>query len=260
YDVLVPGYMDDVVNSLRLWSAKSSQEFDYRAFIAGGYSAAVEDKTSSENISKVLYPPDDQYTGRELRLKQQYFFASATIQDIIRRFKKHPGRHWEDLPGKVAIQLNDTHAAIAIAEMMRILVDHEQVDWDVAWSMCERTFAFTTHVVFAAALESWPRELFGRMLPRHLQIIDEIDRRLRLTVANLYPGDDAQMERMAIADDSTVHVGRLAVVGSHAINGLSRQHTEILQTSLFTDYARLFPRRFTNKTVGVTPRRWLLGA
>jgi len=168
YDVAAPGYKNDTVNSLRLWAAKSSREFDLARFNAGAYAAAVEDKTRSENISKVLYPPDDQYAGRELRLRQQFFFVSATIQDILRRFKKYPGRKWSELPDKVAIQLNDTHPSIAIAEVMRILMDEERLEWDDAWPLCNRVFAYTNHTVLPEALESWSIELMRDLLPRHL--------------------------------------------------------------------------------------------
>ncbi len=183
YDLGIPGYRNDTVNSLRLWAAKSSREFDLEKFNAGAYVAAVENKTVSENISKVLYPADDQSSGRELRLKQQYFFVSATIQDVIRRFKKRPERTWEDLPDKVAIQLNDTHPSIAIPELMRVLVDQEMLEWDRAWNIAQKVFGYTNHTVLPEALETWPEELVGRLLPRHLQIIQEIDRRLRAGAA-----------------------------------------------------------------------------
>jgi starch phosphorylase len=258
YDIPAPGYRNDVVNSLRLWGAKSSREFDLEKFISGAYVAAVEDKTSTENISKVLYPPDDQYAGRELRLKQQYFFTSATIQDILRRFRKHHPSEWQLLPEKVAIQLNDTHPAIAIPEMMRVLVDEEALEWDAAWWLCERVFAYTNHTVLPEALESWSRELMGRLLPRHLQIIEEIDRRFREVVAQAHPGDDAKMRHMAILDEHNVRMANLAIVCSHSVNGVARLHTDILKSRIFPDFARLYPKKFNNKTNGITPRRWLL--
>ena len=260
YDIPAPGYRNDVVNSLRLWGAKSSREFDLEKFIAGAYVAAVEDKTSTENISKVLYPPDDQYAGRELRLKQQYFFTSATIQDILRRFRKHHPDEWQRLPEKVAIQLNDTHPAIAIPEMMRVLVDEEALDWEAAWWICERVFAYTNHTVLPEALEAWSRELMGRLLPRHLQIIEEIDRRFRAVVAIAHPGDETKMRRMAILDEHNVRMANLAIVGSHSVNGVARLHSEILKSRIFPDFARLYPKKFSNKTNGITPRRWLLQA
>jgi starch phosphorylase len=256
YDIAVPGYKNNTVNSLRLWAAKSSREFDLAQFNAGAYVAAVEDKNRTENISKVLYPPDDQYAGKELRLKQQYFFTSATIQDVIRRFKKFPGRSFEELPDKVAIQLNDTHPAIAIPEMMRVLVDEEALDWDRAWWICERVFAYTNHTVLPEALETWPKELVSRLLPRHWQIIEEIDRRFRASVADSLPD---KVDSMAVIDRQTgnVRMAHLAIVGSHSVNGVARLHTEILKTRIFRDFDEFFPRKFSNRTNGITPRRWL---
>jgi glycogen phosphorylase len=262
YDIAVPGYGNNVVNSLRLWSAKASRDFDLAKFNTGAYVAAVEDKTQTENISKVLYPPDDQYAGRELRLKQQYFFTSATIQDVIRRFKKYPDRRWEDLPDKVAIQLNDTHPAISIPEMMRVLVDLEKVEWDTAWWICERVFAYTNHTVLPEALETWSKELVGKLLPRHLQIIEEIDRRFRTLVVQAHPGDQGKLHRMAIIDDGAqaVRMANLAVVGSHSVNGVARLHSDILKAGMFRDFDQFFPKKLNNKTNGITPRRWLLQA
>ncbi|HEX7830268.1 MAG TPA: glycogen/starch/alpha-glucan phosphorylase [Thermoanaerobaculia bacterium] len=262
YDMAAPGYRNDVVNSLRLWAAKSSREFDLEKFNSGEYVEAVEDKTLSENISKVLYPSDEKYAGRELRLKQQYFFTSATIQDVVRRFKKqHPGE-WELLPDRVAIQLNDTHPTIAIAEMMRVLVDQEAIDWDTAWFLCERVFAYTNHTVLPEALETWSKELMGKLLPRHLQIIEEIDRRFRDVVRQAFPNDDGKLRALAVIDDQaqTVRMANLAIVGSHSVNGVAALHTEILKTRIFPDFYRLFPKKFNNKTNGITPRRWLLQA
>ena len=260
YDMAVPGYGNKTVNSLRLWAAKSSREFDLEKFNTGAYVEAVMDKTSTENISKVLYPPDDQYQGRELRLKQQYFFTSATIQDVIRRFSKFPERRWEELPDKVAIQLNDTHPAIAIPEFMRVLVDQEALDWDTAWWICERVFAYTNHTVLPEALEAWSKELMGRVLPRHLQIIEEIDRRFRAVVVNA--GQQDKVGRMAIIDDQaqTVRMANLAIVGSHSVNGVARLHSDILTANIFPEFHALFPKKFNNKTNGITPRRWLLEA
>ncbi|MGA7616151.1 MAG: glycogen/starch/alpha-glucan phosphorylase [Thermoanaerobaculia bacterium] len=260
YDVPVPGYRNNTVNSLRLWAARSSREFDLARFNAGQYVAAVEDKTQTENISKVLYPPDDQYAGRELRLKQQYFFVSATIQDVIRRFCKKPGRRWESLPDKVAIQLNDTHPAVAIAELMRVLVDRYCLDWEKAWSITQKVFGYTNHTVLPEALEVWPIDIFGRLLPRHLQIIEEIDRRLRQEVSTRYPGDYERVRKMAVIDEvgRGVRMANLAIVGSHSVNGVAELHTDILRQKIFPEFDELFPGRFNNKTNGITPRRWLL--
>jgi starch phosphorylase len=262
YDMAAPGYRNDVVNSLRLWAAKSSREFDLEKFNAGEYVEAVEDKTTSENISKVLYPSDAQYAGRELRLKQQYFFTSATIQDVVRRFKKqHPGE-WELLPERVAIQLNDTHPTIGIPEMMRVLVDEEAIDWETAWFLCERVFAYTNHTVLPEALETWSKELMGKLLPRHLQIIEEIDRRFRDLVRQAHPNDDGKVRAMAVIDEQShlVRMAHLGIVGSHSVNGVAALHTDILKTRVFADFAQLFPKKFNNKTNGITPRRWLLQA
>ncbi len=270
YDLLVPGWGNEVVNSLRLWAAKSTREFDLAKFNAGEYVAAVEDKFRSENISKVLYPPDDQSAGRELRIRQQYFFTSATIQDVIRRFNNQvrrragtdSARHWEELPKCASIQLNDTHPAIAIPEMMRVLVDEQGVDWEPAWWICQHLFGYTNHTVLPEALESWPAELLGRVLPRHLQIIEEIDRRFRASVSVAYPGDERKLRAMAIVNDFTgnVRMANLAIVGSHAVNGVAKLHSHILTSSTFSDFHDFFPRRFTNMTNGITPRRWLLHA
>ena len=260
YDHQIPGFRNNTVNSLRLWAAKSSREFDLSQFNAGAYVAAVEDKNRTENISKVLYPPDDQYAGRELRLKQQYFFTSATIQDVIRRFKKYPGRVWEELPDKVAIQLNDTHPSIAIPEMVRVLVDQEKLEWDRAWSISERVFAYTNHTVLPEALETWPRDLVTRLLPRHMQIIEEIDRRVRRTVTEIYPHDPERVKRMSVIDDGSqvVRMANLAIVGSHAVNGVARLHSDILKSTIFPEFNEMYPGKFNNKTNGITPRRWLL--
>lgn len=260
YDQGVPGYRNDTVNSLRLWAAKSSREFDLQKFNAGEYVAAVEDKNNSENISKVLYPPDDQYAGRELRLKQQFFFVSATIQDVIRRFKKR-GRPWQDLPDKVAIQLNDTHPSIAIPELMRILIDEEMLEWDVAWPISQAVFGYTNHTVLPEALETWPKDLLGRLLPRHLQIIEEIDRRFRAR-AQAAGADGRAVSRMAVVDDAaqSVRMANLAIIGSHSVNGVARLHSDILKDRVFPEFNALDPGKFNNKTNGVTPRRWLLQA
>jgi len=258
YDIAVPGFRNDTVNSLRLWAAKSSREFDLAQFNTGHYVAAVQDKDRTETISKVLYPPDDQYAGRELRLKQQYFFTSATIQDVIRRFKKYPGRSWEELPDKVAIQLNDTHPSIAIPEMMRLLVDQEMLVWDRAWWICQRVFAYTNHTVLPEALETWPADLITKLLPRHMQIIEEIDRRVKADVAAAVPGDPQRVQRMAIIAGGTVRMAHLAIAGSHSVNGVAALHTDILRKRIFPEYDELYPRKFNNKTNGITPRRWLL--
>ncbi len=262
YDTPILGYRNDVVNSLRLWAAKSSREFNLSKFNEGDYVRAVEDKNDSENISKVLYPPDDKYAGRELRLKQQYFFSSATLQDVIRRFIKKPDRKWEELPDKVAIQLNDTHPAVAIPELMRVLVDDHKVDWELAWDLTRAVFSYTNHTVLPEALETWSMEFFSRLLPRHLQIIFEIDRRLKDRVRKRHPGDEEKVTRMAIVDEGSqrLRMANLAIAGSHAVNGVAKLHTEIIKAKTFHDFEEIFPGRISNKTNGITPRRWLFKA
>jgi starch phosphorylase len=261
YDMPVVGYRNDTVNSLRLWSARSTREFDLATFNAGDYTHAVEDKTRTENISKVLYPPDQELAGKELRLKQQFFFVSATLQDLLRRFRKRHDRSWDELPDKVAIQLNDTHPSVTIPSLMRILVDEERLEWDHAWEITQAVCGFTNHTVLPEALETWPVDLFGRLLPRHLEIVGEIDRRFREQVRRRFPGDEEKVQRTAIlAGDggSVVKMSHLAIVGSHAVNGVAKLHTEILKRETFRDFHKIFPDRFRNKTNGVTPRRWLL--
>jgi starch phosphorylase len=245
YDTPVVGFGGHTINTLRLWSAKSTREFDIARFNAGEYVKAVEDKTRSENISKILYPRDDQYAGKELRLRQQYFFVSATLQDVLRRYWKRGRRGIGDLPDKVAIQLNDTHPVLAIPELMRLLLDDYRLAWDQAWSITQRVFAYTNHTVLPEALERWPADLIARLLPRHLDIVVEIDRR----------------HGVAIIDGlRQVHMARLAFVGSHSVNGVAALHTEILRSSTFADLDRALPGRINNRTNGITPRRWLLQA
>jgi glycogen phosphorylase len=259
YDTPIAGFGNDTVNTLRLWAAKSSREFDLQSFNAGEYVRAVEDKTQSENIGKVLYPPDDNYAGKELRLKQQYFFVSATLQDILRRFLKFGARRFHELPDKVQVQLNDTHPALAIPELMRILVDEHRLGWEEAWDLAQRVFGYTNHTVLPEALERWPADLLQRLLPRHFQIVEEIDRRLRLTVRGLPGTDEALVRRTAILDENAqVRMAHLAFAGSHSVNGVAALHTRILRESTFADLDRVLPGRINNKTNGITPRRWLL--
>jgi glycogen phosphorylase len=259
YDYPVPGFGNDTVNTLRLWAAKSVREFNLEFFNSGDYMKAVEERFSSENISKVLYPSDQYIAGKELRLKQQYFFVSATLKDIIRRYKKFH-RRYDDFPNKVAIQLNDTHPSVAIAELMRILVDEEGIVWNDAWAITTKTFGYTNHTVLPEALEVWSEGLFAYLLPRHLQIIYEIDRRFLVQVATKYPGEDGRKDRMAIITgdkERTVNMARLALIGSHAVNGVSELHTSILKERVFKDFYEMMPEKFKNVTNGITPRRWL---
>jgi glycogen phosphorylase len=260
YDYPVPGFMNDTVNNLRLWAAKSSREFNLDYFNSGDYVKAVEDKTVSENISKVLYPDDQSFAGKELRLKQQYFFVSATLRDIIRRYKKYH-KKYDEFAGKVAIQLNDTHPSIAIPELMRILVDEEDLEWDDAWKITTESFAYTNHTILPEALETWSEGLMGHLLPRHLQIIREIDRRFLIQVNRTFRDDPECSIRMSIITgdgDRRVNMARLAIVGSHTVNGVSWLHSEILKKDVFADFHAMFPGKFRNVTNGVTPRKWLI--
>jgi len=259
YDTPVPGYGTGTVNSMRLWSAKATRDFNLQLFNAGNYFKAVEQKTESENLSKVLYPDDSTQVGRELRLKQQYFFVSASLQDIVQRFlEKH--HSFDVFPDKVAIQLNDTHPAIAIPELMRLLVDIHDIPWTRAWHIATRTFAYTNHTLMPEALESWPVGLLERLLPRHLQIIYEINHRFLERVRQQYPGDEERVRRMSIIDETgerRVRMANLAIVGSHSVNGVSEIHTELLRTNVFADFDAFRPELFVNVTNGITPRRWL---
>ncbi|NDU91575.1 MAG: glycogen/starch/alpha-glucan phosphorylase [Ferrovum sp.] len=259
FDTPVPGHGNDVVNNLRLWTAKATRDFELRYFNEGNYIKAVEDKNESENLSKVLYPDDTTLVGRELRLKQQYFFVSASLQDILHRF----GRYHTDfdaLPDKVAIQLNDTHPSVAIPELMRLLMDVHHVGWEQAWEITRRVFSYTNHTLMPEALETWPVSLFERILPRHMQIIYEINLRFLKDVMHHYPGDSDILRRMSIiGEDGQRHLrmAHLAIVGSHKVNGVSHIHTELMKHSIFRDFDRFFPGRIINITNGVTPRLWL---
>ena len=259
YDVPVPGYDTGTVNNLRLWSAKSTREFDLGHFNDGNYEKSVEERNASEHISKVLYPNDSSASGRELRLKQQYFFVSASIQDILHRFLT-AGNKWEALPDKVAMQLNDTHPAIAVAEMMYQLVDVHRLVRDFAWSLVTKVFAYTNHTLMPEALETWSVDLFSCLLPRHLEIIYEINHDFLHMVNHHFPGDTALLKRVSIIDEThgrRVRMAHLAVVGSHTVNGVAALHSELLKTTLFADFNRIYPGKFTNVTNGITPRRWL---
>ncbi len=262
YDTPIPGYNNGVVNNLRLWSARSTDEFDFEYFNTGDYIRACEDKIISENISRVLYPSDNVYKGIELRLKQEYFFTSASMQDIIRRFKMH-NHDLRAFPEKVAIQLNDTHPTIAIVELMRVLIDEEELDWDTAWDITVNTFAYTNHTMMPEALERWPVSLFGKLLPRHLELIYEINMRFLRAVANRFPHDLDRIRRMSIIEegpDKKIRMSHLAIVGSHSVNGVSKLHTDLLEKTVFGDFYEMYPRKFNSKTNGITQRRWLLKA
>jgi glycogen phosphorylase len=260
YDTPVPGYHNNTVNTLRLWKAEASNEFNFDAFNAGNYDRAVSDKLTSENISKVLYPNDNTPQGRELRLEQQYFFVSASLQDMIRRhLAVHPSLC--NFHEQFAIQLNDTHPTVGVAELMRLLVDEHGIYWDQAWAICQKTFAYTNHTLLPEALERWPVALFEQVLPRILEIIYEINHQFLEQVSKWYPGDEALLQRLSIIQEDgekSIRMANLACIGSHAINGVAALHTELLKQSTLHDFYQLWPEKFFNKTNGVTPRRWIL--
>jgi starch phosphorylase len=259
HDIPVPGYKNDTVNNLRLWSARSSRELELEHFQAGDYFQAVQNKHESEIISKVLYPADHNQLGKELRFKQEYFFVSASLSDIIRRYKK-AHTSFDTFSDKVAIQLNDTHPALAIAELMRILIDLEKVSWDKAWEITTNTFAFTNHTILPEAMEKWSIDLFRRVLPRHLDIIFQINQQFMNQVQERYHGDMEKMNRMSLIEENHtkyIRMAHLSIIGSHSINGVAELHSSILKEKVFSDFHEMFPRRFNNKTNGVTPRRWL---
>lgn len=260
YDMPIAGYGTPHVNTLRLWSAEPTEGFDLSVFNAGDYRKAVEERTLVEAISKVLYPADHTPEGRELRLKQQAFFCTCAIADIFRRFDAEHD-DLRRLPDVVAVQLNDTHPAVTVAELMRVLLDERRLGWDQAWDLTRRTVAYTNHTLMPEALETWPASMFGRLLPRHLEIIQEIDRRFRMEIVARWPDDPHKLAKNAIIDrghDASVRMAHLATVGSHAVNGVAKLHTELIRSRLLPDFAELFPDRFQNKTNGVTPRRWML--
>jgi starch phosphorylase len=259
YDTPIPGYRVGTCNTLRLWRAEACESFDFQAFNVGDYYQAVDEKIISETLTKVLYPNDEPAAGKRLRLAQQYFFVACSLRDML-RILDVLGVPVERLPEKFAVQLNDTHPSIGVAELMRLLVDEHLLDWERAWEITQRTFGYTNHTLLPEALETWPLPLFGSLLPRHLEIIYEINRRFLDDVRGRYPGDDARAARLSLVDErgeKRVRMAHLACVGSHAINGVAALHTELLQETVLRDFADLWPERFSNKTNGVTPRRFL---
>ncbi|XP_042561754.1 glycogen phosphorylase, liver form-like [Clupea harengus] len=266
YDTPIPGYMNNTVNTMRLWSARAPNDFNLKDFNVGDYIQAVLDRNLAENISRVLYPNDNFFEGKELRLKQEYFVVAATLQDVIRRFKTSKENSGSTLsfatfPEKVAIQLNDTHPAMAIPELMRIFVDIEKLDWETAWDITKRTFAYTNHTVLPEALERWPVELMETLLPRHLQIIYRINQGHLDHIASLFPEDMDRIRRMSLIEEEggrRVNMAHLCIVGSHAVNGVAEIHSNIIKTDVFRDFSEIEPDKFQNKTNGITPRRWLL--
>jgi starch phosphorylase len=260
YDIPVPGFGTNTVNYLRLWESRAGEEFDFEAFNRGGYTEAVREKNVSETVSKVLYPNDKTEEGKELRLVQQYFFVACSLKDIFRRFRKDDN-DWDEFPEKIAIQLNDTHPAVAIVELMRLFHDGEGMSWDRAWGLVTRTFAYTNHTLLPEALEKWSVGLFQKVLPRHLQIIFEINKRFMEVVEEKWPGDSQKKRVLSIIEEGHVQMVRMAnlsVVGGHSVNGVAALHTQLIKSDLFPEFDELYPGKFNNKTNGITPRRWLL--
>ncbi len=257
YDMPVVGYGNNVVNTLRIWDAQPVNSFNLSEFDKGDYNRAVEQENLAKNLVEVLYPNDNHYAGKELRLKQQYFFISASVQLAIRKFKEtHSDIH--ELPDKVVFQMNDTHPTVAVPELMRILMDEEGLGWEEAWDITTKTCAYTNHTIMAEALEKWPIELFSRLLPRIYQIVEEINRRFIEEIQKKYPGDGAKVNRMAIIHNGQVRMAYMAIVGSFSVNGVARLHTEILKKQELKDFYEMMPEKFNNKTNGITQRRFLL--
>ena len=256
YDMPIVGYNNNVVDSLIIWDAQPTKGFNLKSFDVGDYEKAVEQENLARNLVEVLYPNDNHVKGKELRLKQQYFFVSASIQRAIERFKKHH-TDLRDLPKKVTFQMNDTHPTVAVAELMRILVDEEGLSWDDAWEITTKSVAYTNHTIMAEALEKWPIEIFQRLLPRVYQIVDEINRRFVLDIQKKFPGNDEKIRKMAILYDGQVKMAHLAMAAGYSINGVARLHTEILKNQELRDFYEMFPEKFNNKTNGITQRRFL---
>lgn len=260
YDFPIPGFDTENVNNLRLWASKPAKEFDFDKFNSGDYESAVSDEQRAETISAVLYPNDNFYSGKELRLKQQYFWVAASLHDIVRRFKKSR-RPWREFPEQVAIQLNDTHPTLAIVELQRIFIDLENLDWDESWDIVTKTFGYTNHTVLPEALEKWSVDLVGNLLPRHLEIIYEINFKFLQLVSKKFPGNDELIRNVSLieeADTKQVRMAYLAIVGSHKVNGVAELHSELIKTTIFKDFVKVYGvDKFTNVTNGITPRRWL---
>ncbi|MDR1208817.1 MAG: glycogen/starch/alpha-glucan phosphorylase [Clostridiales bacterium] len=258
YDYPIAGYDNNTVNTLRLWDARPKKDFDLTSFNKGNYQKALEEENLARTLCEVLYPADDTVAGKELRLKQQYFFISATLQRVLDRFVQMHGNDWETIPDKIAFQLNDTHPSMAVAELMRLLVDKYGLDWDRAWAITAKTCAYTNHTIMSEALEKWPTELFSRLLPRVYMIIEEINRRFCKTLLDKYGAAPDKIRKMAVIADGQVRMAHLAIVGSYSVNGVAALHTDILKKQELKDFYELYPDRFNNKTNGITQRRWLL--
>lgn len=259
YDYPVIGYGNNTVNTLRLWEARPKNLFDLKSFNEGNYSKAVEEANIARTITEVLYPADEHIQGKELRLRQQYFFISATVQRVVARFKANHN-DFNELPEKVAFQLNDTHPSIAVAELMRVLVDENDLPWNEAWNITTKVCSYTNHTIMSEALEKWPIDLFSRLLPRIYMIIEEINRRLCIELVQKYGNNPSKLHDMSIISDGQIKMAYLAIVGSHSVNGVAKLHTEILKNQELKDFYEFYPEKFNNKTNGITQRRWLLHA
>ena len=262
YDTPIVGYGGKTVNTLRLWSARAAEGFNFQDFSEGDYVEAVRAKVMAENLSQVLYPNDNLYLGKVLRLKQQYFFVACSLADILRRFKKY-GVSFDEFPNYAALQLNDTHPSLAIPELMRLLVDEEEIDWDSAWGITQKSMGYTNHTLMPEALEKWPVQMLETNLPRHLQIIYEINHRFLQRAITFFPGDMQKISRISIVEESPVkqiRMANLSIIGSHSTNGVAALHTQLLKSRMFPELSAMFPQRFNNKTNGITQRRWLLSA
>ena len=260
WDIPVVGYGGKTVNVLRLWQSQASGYFNWDVFNAGGYVDAQRENVQAETISKVLYPNDETEAGKELRLIQQYFFSACSLKDIIRRYKRAHGDDWSRFSSQVVIQLNDTHPAIAIPELMRILLDRAELDWDSAWKICSKTFAYTNHTLLPEALEKWPARMFEKILPRHLEIIYEINHRFMSEVEKVWPGNNAIKQKLSIIEEGNekmIRMGNLSVIGSFAVNGVAEIHSSLVKKNLFPEFHEMWPNKLTNVTNGITPRRWL---
>lgn len=263
YDTPIVGYGGKTINTLRLWSAQSPDGFSFQEFNSGDYTEAVRKKINAETLSQVLYPNDTLYMGKELRLKQQYFFVSCSLQDIVRRFKRFPGYNWAKFPEEAAIQLNDTHPSLAVPELMRILIDQEGLGWDEAWDITVNTMGYTNHTLMPEALEKWPLPMIESILPRHLQIIYEINQRFIEKAIAYFPMQNDKIAKVSIIEESNpkqVRMANLSIIGSHSTNGVAALHSELLVKTMFPEFAAIYPERFNNKTNGITQRRWLLDA
>ena len=257
FDYPIVGYGNHIVNTLRIWDAEAITDFQLDSFDKGEYDKAVEQKNLAKNIVEVLYPNDNHYEGKELRLKQQYFFVSASLQAAVAKYKKNHDDITK-LYEKMTIQMNDTHPTVSVAELMRILMDEEGLGWDEAWEVTTKTCAYTNHTIMAEALEKWPIDLFSKLLPRVYQIVEEIDRRFVNKIREMYPGNEEKVKKMAILWDGQVRMAHMAIAAGYSVNGVAKLHTEILKNQELKDFYQMMPEKFNNKTNGITQRRFLM--